>query len=249
MKRKNLYKLLPESELRELYIEQDMTMKEIGDLKGCSPASVLKMCRIYGINPRKGFTEKGKISRRDKTVGKPHPRKPCTEETKAKISIAQKGKVRKPSRFGGHTKKRRDGYITVYVPDHPCATKEGYVMEHRLVMEEYIGRYLKKGEEVHHINGKRDDNRIENLALLSSKEHHALHIKERNDKGEINHHKVAVINITTGEIFQSAREAAKKYEVSPTNISRVCRHRRNHVRGCEFRYLDEYNEERNKQNV
>lgn len=249
MKRINIYELLPESELRELYIEKDMTLQQIADLKGCSAASVFKLNKIYGINPRKGFTQNGRAILVEKQKKLKRPHRVLSEETKAKMSLSKKGKLRKPSKYGGHTKKRNDGYIAVFLPSHPYANKEGYVMEHRLVMEEHIGRYLKKGEEVHHINRKRDDNRIENLALLSTKEHQALHIKERHDKGEINYHKVPIINITTGEIFQSAREAAKKYKVAPTNISRVCRHKRNHVRGCEFRYLDEYNEERNKPNV
>ena len=247
MKRINLYEILPEDELRKLYIDQDMSMKEIGVLKGCSPASVLKMCRIYGIEPRSGFTQKGRASFIEKQKKRPRRHVTFSKETRAKMSLARKGKILKPSKFGGHTKHRGDGYIAVYAPDHPHSNKDGYVMEHRLVMEEHIGRYLQKSEQVHHINGKRDDNRINNLMLLSAKEHQALHIKERHDKGEINYHKVPVINITTGEIFQSAKEAAEKYNVAPTNISRVCRHRRNHVRGCEFRYLDEYNEERKKQ--
>lgn len=247
MKRINLREILPEDELRKLYIDQDMTLKEIADLKGCSPASVLKMNRIYGIKSRTSFTQKGMESFVEKQRKLKRPHKVLSEETKAKISLARKGKVLKPSRFGGHTKKRGDGYIAVYVPDHPYANKEGYVMEHRLVMEEHIGRYLEKGEEVHHINKKRDDNRLENLTLLSTEEHQALHIKERHDMGEINYHKKPVINITTGEVFQSASEAAKKYKVASTSITRVCRHKRNHVRECEFKYLDEYNKERNNQ--
>lgn len=245
MSRKNLYKLLPEDELRILYVEQDMTMKEIGDLKGCSPASVLKMSRIYGIEPRRGFTKKGTVSFVEKHKNIPRPHRVCSEETKRKMSLAQKGKIRKPSKFGGHTKKRPDGYIAVYLPDHPCANKEGYVMEHRLVMEEHIGRYLRKDESVHHINGKRDDNRIENLMLLSFKEHQALHLKERHENGKINYHKTPVVNVTTGEIFQSAKEAGLAYNVASTNISRACRHGSRSVCGCKFKYLDEYNKERN----
>lgn len=249
MKRINLYEILPEDELRKLYIDRDMSMKDIGVLKGCSPASVHKMCRIYGIEPRSGFTQKGMASFIEKQKKRPRRHVTFSEETRAKMSLARKWKILKPSKFGGHTKHRGDGYIAVYVPDHPYANKSGYVMEHRLIMEEHIGRYLRKDEEVHHINRKRNDNRIENLMLLSVSEHKSLHNKERRERGGINYHKVPVINITTGEIFQSAKEAAEKYNVAPTNISRACRQRNRHLRGCSFRYLDEYNQERKKQYV
>lgn len=48
---------------------------------------------------------------------------------------------------------------------HPCADKYGRIMEHRFVMYNHIGRPLKDHENVHHKNGLRDDNRIENLEL------------------------------------------------------------------------------------
>ena len=70
---------------------------------------------------------------------------------------------------GGRTKAK--GYILVYEPNHPYSGKRNRIFEHRLIMEKKIGRYLYSYEVVHHINGIKDDNRIENLKLLPSNEH------------------------------------------------------------------------------
>lgn len=77
--------------------------------------------------------------------------------------------------FKGYRRRTTKGYIALYRPDHPMATKDGLVMEHRLVMEEKIGAVIPKGFTVHHINGIKDDNRIENLALMTNSAHSALH--------------------------------------------------------------------------
>jgi len=59
-------------------------------------------------------------------------------------------------------------YVSVFMPHHPNANKEGKILEHRLVMSQHLGRPLYKDENVHHINGDRHDNRLENLELWSS---------------------------------------------------------------------------------
>lgn len=59
-------------------------------------------------------------------------------------------------------------YVSIFMPHHPNANKAGKILEHRLVMSQYLGRPLYDDENVHHKNGDRHDNRIENLELWSS---------------------------------------------------------------------------------
>lgn len=56
-----------------------------------------------------------------------------------------------------------------HLKGHPCADKYGRILEHRLIMSEHIGRPLHKHETVHHKNGIRTDNRIENLELFTKR--------------------------------------------------------------------------------
>lgn len=71
----------------------------------------------------------------------------------------------------GGRKIREDGYIMARNPDHPLAS-DGYVLEHRLVMEQHLGRFLLPEEVVHHIDGNPSNNDINNLQLFASQSDH-----------------------------------------------------------------------------
>ena len=84
--------------------------------------------------------------------------------------------------WSGGRKDQSGGYILAYAPDHPHRDKNGFVLEHRLVMERSIGRILSDNEIVHHKNGDKRDNRIENLQIMTRAEHALYHMKQRKER-------------------------------------------------------------------
>ena len=114
-----------------------------------------------------------------------------SEETKQKMSKAKEGvydgsnnpNYGKYGKYasgwrGGKTKNSKD-YVLVLKPEHPLANTNGRIYEHRLIMEEKLDRYLTKEEVVHHINGIRDDNHMENLALFKNVSEHQKYHKRQ----------------------------------------------------------------------
>lgn len=102
-----------------------------------------------------------------------------TTKSKEKISLSKIGN-RHYNWKGGRVYDSH-GYILLYNPRHPNCNYNGYVFEHRLIIEKYLGRYLKPKEIIHHKNGIRDDNRLKNLRIFNNHSEHATyHIKLRN---------------------------------------------------------------------
>ena len=88
----------------------------------------------------------------------------------------------KSGRWNSRTLLTSHGYVLVRVsPDHPRAfgpsrlKRFKYAYEHDIVMEASIGRFLNASEVVHHLNGKKDDNRPDNLAIETRSQHAVIH--------------------------------------------------------------------------
>ena len=80
---------------------------------------------------------------------------------------------------------KQNGYILAKAEYHPHANKRGYVPLHRLLMENELGRYLiPRKELVHHIDGNRENNELQNLKLTTPQEHYINeHFEKRNPNG------------------------------------------------------------------
>lgn len=136
-------------ELYNLYIVEKKSINEISRIYNVSSNVIRKRLMKFGI-PLRNHIESNKISNSG----------PNSKNWK-----------------GG---KRKHGiYTQIKIPDHPNADGCGYVYEHRHVMEQHLNRFLSTEEHVHHINGIGNDNRLENLQVLTNQEHAALHQKQK----------------------------------------------------------------------
>lgn len=77
--------------------------------------------------------------------------------------------------FKGGRRLSNYGYWLVYKPEHPNARPNGYIFEHRLIMSEVLGRPLEDWEHVHHKDGNKQNNNVENLMLVDDLTHKRIH--------------------------------------------------------------------------
>lgn len=110
-----------------------------------------------------------------------------SEEHKRKLSKAFSGKNhpfygKRGSNTGnwkGGQFTSRLGYVYIKMYEHPRVNIDGYIQRSHLVAEEKLGRYLYPEEITHHKNGIRDDDRSENIDVMTRGEHTSLHHKQR----------------------------------------------------------------------
>lgn len=97
------------------------------------------------------------------------------EVTFANRSQARKGE--KTWNWKGGKYKTKKGYVMINCPGHHRADPSGYVLEHILIWEKETGIPVSRDCCIHHLNGRKDDNRIENLALMKFSAHTVFHHK------------------------------------------------------------------------
>lgn len=121
---------------------------------------------------------------------------------KEKASHLHKNGSNHPSWRGGR-KVDKNGYIYVWVGyDYPNATADGYLFEHRYVLEKQLKRHLKPNEVIHHKDGNKQNNRIDNLELCDSHaEHIAQHMSEK--------YNLPIMNYEWHPIFKHCKECKK----------------------------------------
>jgi hypothetical protein len=135
-------------------------------------------CHWCYVMARKGYkhSEESKLKMRlARLAYNPMKGAKHTEEAKAKMRAAYNVSHETGERAVGWKGGRNvdaKGYVWIYSPLHPHNVGK-YVLEHRLVMEDVLGRYLTDEEVVHHENEDKEDNRLDNLRLFASQAEHA----------------------------------------------------------------------------
>jgi len=193
---------LSQNELRELYNRPNMTLKKMCEIVGCKStitmSNILKENNIStNRNSKTAFTKRGNRTDqefKDFLIEEYTNKKRSMTSISKELNISwvviskylEKYGIQKRSKseqqsgvnssnWKGGKRITTHGYIEVYCPNHPHASKRKTVYEHQLIAEQKIGRYLKPGEVVHHIDLNKHNNSPNNIIVLTNSQHTKLH--------------------------------------------------------------------------
>jgi hypothetical protein len=108
------------------------------------------------------------------------------------------------------------GYVWAYAPNYKWSDAAGKVYQHRYVMQEALGRKLEPYEVVHHKDGNRTNNHLENLEVLDASSHAALHHRERIEAGMAVPHVAVGCSVCGVIVMVSERESKRRQFCSHT---------------------------------
>lgn len=210
--------------LSELYLDQKMSIPDISRIMGMSRSNIRYHLLRCGVNLR-SRSEAIDLARPKMGKHLKGTHKVFSEEHKRKISESRK-RFYKDNAKGVNI---HQGYKRL-TQGANCNR-----LQHVVIVEQHLGRKLAKGEVVHHINGDKLDNRIENLKVMTASEHSRMHAIERQKQGKCydisrearqgDQHPQAKLN---WEIVEEIRcsdekicELAKRHKVSWTTIKNI----------------------------
>lgn len=142
-----------------------LSIRQIAAAKGM-PASAVRVALVRAGEPRRSRGEGVRMAGADGRVGGRAPGSGWPVQAREAAVAARRARAAGVSR-------KRDGYVEVTIGENKGRG------EHVVVVEAQIGRRIKRGEEVHHIDGDKHNNRLENLRLMTKHEHGQLHGRER----------------------------------------------------------------------
>ena len=200
---------LTKEELEQLYLEENRTLVDMCEIIGVkSPITMSKILREKGVTTNKNAirsnaTKKGMTDEEFKDYLIFEYKDNSIRQIAHKLNVTQVAIRKYFKKYNIPFKEKKDtylrgakapnwnggrhmhnGYIEICAPKHPHKNKRNCIYEHQKVMEDYLGRYLEKGEVVHHKDLCKTNNNIENLQLLTMSEHSKLHAKLRKERND-----------------------------------------------------------------
>jgi hypothetical protein len=151
---------LPIEAVKILYEDLQLSMHSVAKVMNTSVRKVFQTIKDSDIHPRKQGRNNKKESR------------PLPVFSEFKWGMGAHPLLTRKIRLIGD-----NGYVLLYMPEHHLSDKNGYVLEHRYVAEENMDRQLLPKEVVHHRDGNKQNNSIENLEVMDNLEHCRLPYK------------------------------------------------------------------------